>query len=220
METENAPFDLKTRFSQSGAGGFSDREILELLLSFSVRNKDVKKMSDELLKTFGSLRGVMTAPVEYLMQVPEIPRSSAVLLNLAFTLAVQCFKEEMQTNPVVPDGDVLSCYLRLLIGDNSCEKVFVLLLDKRGRMIGQWQGDGSRDGVKIDHLQLLKAISFQPGTKSIIIAHNHPSGVCTPSQNDLNTTFFIKTAVAAFDIELKDHLIVTTDKVYSLMNHK
>ncbi len=211
---------LKNRFLRSGSSGLSNYELLELLLTYAIPRKDVKNIAKDLLKTFGSIRGVMTAPPELLEQVNGIGKNSAVLINLAFALTMHCFQEEMQDNPVVADDQVLHNYLRMLIKDNSSERFFVLFLDKNDRLLGQWHSEGSRNDIKIDHLQLLKVISCQPGTKSIVVAHNHPSGISSPSQEDLNTTFQIRTVVAAFGIELKDHLIVTPEKVYSLLKHR
>ncbi len=209
---------LKNKFYKHGDTGFSDYELLELLLTYSIPRKDVKSLAKDLLKTFGSLRGVMLASAEQLEQVHDIGKSSAILINLAFMLTLRCFKEEMQENPIMKDSMVLHDYLRMLIKDNFNERLFVLFLDKRDRLLGEWHCEGSHDEVQIDHLQLLRVISFQPKTKSIVVAHNHPSGEYKPSQNDLNATFHIRTAVAAFGIELKDHLIVTPDRVYSILH--
>ncbi len=51
---------------------------------------------------------------------------------------------------------------------------------------------------------------------SIIIAHNHPSGVLTPSREDIHTTKRIKEAGEIIGIELLDHLIITESSYLSL----
>ncbi len=50
---------------------------------------------------------------------------------------------------------------------------------------------------------------------SIIISHNHPSGVLKPSQEDINLTQKIKEAAALLDIELLNHLKVSPEGYYS-----
>jgi DNA repair protein RadC len=41
-----------------------------------------------------------------------------------------------------------------------------------------------------------------------ILAHNHPSGVCEPSQADIRITERLKKALALVDIRVLDHVIV------------
>lgn len=50
----------------------------------------------------------------------------------------------------------------------------------------------------------------------IVIAHNHPSGLCRPSQFDIDATRRLKTVAEALDIKLLDHLIFTQDATYSM----
>lgn len=50
----------------------------------------------------------------------------------------------------------------------------------------------------------------------LLIAHNHPSGLCRPSQFDIVATRRLKEVGLALDIELLDHLIFTQDAVYSM----
>lgn len=54
------------------------------------------------------------------------------------------------------------------------------------------------------------------GASGILVAHNHPSGQCRPSQFDIDATRRLKTVAQALDIELLDHLIFTQDAVYSM----
>ncbi len=54
------------------------------------------------------------------------------------------------------------------------------------------------------------------GARGMILAHNHPSGDCRPSGSDLAATRRLAEVARALDIELIDHLIFTTDAVYSM----
>lgn len=59
-----------------------------------------------------------------------------------------------------------------------------------------------------------KALSLD--AHGLIIAHNHPSGLCRPSQCDIDSTSRLNTMAKALDIDLLDHLIFTHDAVYSM----
>lgn len=54
------------------------------------------------------------------------------------------------------------------------------------------------------------------GARGMILAHNHPSGDCRPSGSDIAATRRLAEIGRALDIELIDHLIFTTDAVYSM----
>lgn len=58
-----------------------------------------------------------------------------------------------------------------------------------------------------------RAISV--GASKIMVAHNHPSGIVEPSEEDLMITQRLKKAGNIIDIELLDHIIFTEDKYLS-----
>ena len=62
----------RERFLKRDTSFFENYELFELLLFYSIPRKDVKSLAKALLKTFGSLRGVMLAPAEQLEQVQDI----------------------------------------------------------------------------------------------------------------------------------------------------
>lgn len=59
-----------------------------------------------------------------------------------------------------------------------------------------------------------KALALK--ARSMIIAHNHPSGDCRPSRNDCESTARLAAMSQALDIQLLDHLIITEDAIYSM----
>ena len=51
----------------------------------------------------------------------------------------------------------------------------------------------------------------------VVLAHNHPSGVALPSEDDRAVTLWVRDALKAMDIQLLDHIIVA-DGDYVSMN--
>lgn len=63
-------------------------------------------------------------------------------------------------------------------------------------------------------VRLVLGIGLKAGCSSIILAHNHPSGNLTPSEEDKRITTKIKAAALLMDIKVIDHIIITPDDSY------
>ncbi len=73
---------LRDRFMKEGLSGFSEHEILELLLTYAIPQRDVNPLAHALITRFGSLSGVLDAGEHELMQVDGIGKNAASLLCL------------------------------------------------------------------------------------------------------------------------------------------
>jgi DNA repair protein RadC len=63
--------------------------------------------------------------------------------------------------------------------------------------------------------KLVFAAAIIANACSIIVAHNHPSGNLQPSQADLELTRKMKEAGQLLEIQVMDHVIVTTEGYFS-----
>lgn len=73
---------------------------------------------------------------------------------------------------------------------------------------------GTIDGCSVYPREVVKA-ALQVNAAAVIFAHNHPSGVAEPSQNDRNITQRLKEALSLIDIRVLDHFIVGDETVES-----
>lgn len=58
--------------------------------------------------------------------------------------------------------------------------------------------------------------AIRANAAAIILAHNHPSGECSPSQQDIDLTKQVSTTGKTLDILVLDHLIVGKGAFYSM----
>ena len=114
---------LKNRFLNDGLSGFEKHNILELLLFYSIPQKDTNDIAHELLKTFGSLKGVFEADFSELMKVKGIKENSATLLKLIPEVARQYMLEEVDSERVFDTAEKIGkmyyhniCHLDSLSG--------------------------------------------------------------------------------------------------------
>ncbi len=88
---------LRERFLKGGFAGFAEHEVIELLLTLAIPRADVKPPAKALLGRFGSLRGVLDAPLPELRSVADVGEVAATALHLireSATLYLQEAKED------------------------------------------------------------------------------------------------------------------------------
>ena len=128
------------------------------------------------------------------------------------------YKQTSAPKITIP-GDVFNFLLSRITGLDR-EKVFVIYLNTKNRVLGiQELSSGTLDSSLIDIKNLLKP-AILSSSSSIIVAHNHPSGILEPSRDDVNIARKIKDAVKACDITLLDFIILTEDSFFSFVDNK
>lgn len=109
-------------------------------------------------------------------------------------------------------------YLRsvVLTPPAQYERGHAIFLDRRSGWLGDAPcGIGTMTTLGI-RMRALLGDALRHDAAGIILAHNHPSGHCRPSGCDIATTRRLAEVARALDITLIDHLIFTTDAVYSM----
>jgi DNA repair protein RadC len=94
------------------------------------------------------------------------------------------------------------------------EEFKILLMNRSNAVLGIM--DVSTGGISgtVTDVRIILQAAIKTNASGIIVAHNHPSGNLNPSESDTRLTQKIKEAVTLMDIQLLDHLILTTDDSY------
>lgn len=99
-------------------------------------------------------------------------------------------------------------YLQAIYAGLDHETFSVLFLDKRHRLIECVEMfRGTVDGASVHPREVVKETLWR-GAASVILAHNHPSGIASPSQADEAITLRLRDALALIDVRVLDHLII------------
>ena len=99
-------------------------------------------------------------------------------------------------------------FLQLKLGHLEHETFAVIYLDNRHRVIDYCElFRGTIDGTSVYPREVVKE-ALTRNAAAVILAHNHPSGVCEPSQADERITRRLKDALQLIDVRLLDHLII------------
>ncbi len=99
-------------------------------------------------------------------------------------------------------------WLQVLLGAYEHEVFALVMLDNRNRVLA-WREmfRGTVDGASVYPREVAKQ-ALADNAAAVVLVHNHPSGVCEPSQADIRITRDLKQALALLDIRVIDHFIV------------
>jgi len=102
---------------------------------------------------------------------------------------------------------------------NIYESFFCIFLNRASNTIGYVKiSQGGIVGTIVEPKLILKYVVDSLAT-AIILVHNHPTGVCKPSNEDINLTKKLKTAVSYVDTFILDHIIISENDFYSFSDN-
>jgi len=199
---------LRTRLLSGGEGALADHEVVEYLLMTAIPRKDVKPLAKSLLGRFGGLAGVFNADAAALAQHPGMGETSAAALKIVALAARRLARTGVQDQPVLASWQALIDYLTIDMAHLKHERVRVLYLDTKNRLISdEVLSEGSLDEAAIHPREVVKK-ALDLGSAAMIIVHNHPSGSPEPSRADIALTNRIAEAGRLLGIALHDHVII------------
>ncbi|NLU24847.1 MAG: DNA repair protein RadC [Clostridiales bacterium] len=206
---------VKKRFSQQGLDGFSDHEVLELLLFYAIPRRDTNELAHRLLERFGSLQAVLRAPFEELERFSGMGESAAILLKLTPAVIRRsriATEEEIIFNSVEKTG---AYFLRRFQGERR-EILYQACLDRKGKVINcKKLAEGSVNQATANIRSIVENALFT-GASGVILAHNHPSGIALPSEADVSMTLAVRDALQTVGVELIDHIIAADNDFVSM----
>jgi len=215
---------VRKKFLENGFNGLEDYEILELLLFYVIPRKDTKAIAKELIKKFKTLANVLKADTLELKTINGLGDVAITFLKMIGALPEKIYKDELKNQKLIKDDknkitdkEVLLSFLRNKIGYEDVEKFYVIYLSSSNEVIAfEESSSGTLDRSSIYPREIYKRVIME-NAKSIIIAHNHPSGNTCPSKCDIDITNEIAKGLKNFGALLLEHIIITRDSYFSFL---
>ena len=215
---------VRKKFLENGFNGLEDYEILELLLFYVIPRKDTKAIAKELIKKFKNLANVLKADTLELKTIDGLGDVAITFLKMMGALPARIYKDELKNQKLIKDDknkitdkEVLLSFLRNKIGYEDVEKFYVIYLSSSNEVIAfEESSSGTLDRSSIYPREIYKRVIME-NAKSIIIAHNHPSGNTCPSKCDIDITNEIAKGLKNFGALLLEHIIITRDSYFSFL---
>lgn len=207
---------VKDRFRREGLDGFAPVHALELILFYAIPQKDTKELARTLLNHFGSYTAVLEASAAELEAVPGVGKNVATYLNLLAAAGRYYQVQKAQQETILDDVEKYGNYLLQRFYARRVETVFLLCLDAKCKVLGcQLVGEGDVNSANIPMRRMVE-IALASNATTVVLAHNHPSGLAIPSREDVQTTRQLASALGAMDIVLADHIVVADGDFVSM----
>lgn len=207
---------LKERFLNEGLDNFNEVQALELLLFYCIPRQDTNPIAHALLERFGTLSQVLEAPVEELAKVKGVSQNAATFLHLVLQTGRFYQVNRTMQSKVLTTIEQCGAYLCPFFIGRRNETVFLLCLDSKCKVLCCKEiGEGSVNSAGVPIRRIVET-ALAANASSVVLAHNHPSGLALPSPEDIATTRRLGVALEAVEINLIDHIIVADDDFVSL----
>ena len=196
------------RLIHEAAEALAYAELLAVCLGSGVAGEDAVAMARRLLKQFGGIGGLLSAPMPQLLQCYGVGSAKASVIKAIQELSLRDVEHELAHADQFADSASVSRFLRRRIGHESRETFACLFLNARNQQISfEVLLRGSVDRAHVHAREVLRR-GIEINAVAVVLAHNHPSGSPEPSQADIHLTRRLVELLEQVDIRVLDHIVV------------
>ena len=199
---------LRKRFEKNGSSAFSEHELLELLLTYSIQVKDVKPLAKKLISRFGSLKEVLDAEISELKNLDGMGEASAILISLVRELNTEYHVGKLKNAKSLSAPDEVYEFISSKLAGRRDEFFMTIFLNAKNKILDfEISAEGIVNQAVVYPRKIIRK-ALENNASALILAHNHPSGDPEPSKSDISLTNSLKEICETMHIRLLDHIIV------------
>lgn len=205
----------RERLLRLGAQSLTDAELLAILLRVGMKGTSAVELARQILRKFGSLRGVAGIPLSALLAVKGLKAAKAAQLAAAIEVARRISLPDVRERVSLKNTSKAAEYLQSRMKE-LCEEHFrALFLNRRGTLLEDaLLAVGSVDQAR-PPIRFIVARALQANASAVIIGHNHPSGTADASESDRLFTEDLYAALNPIGLKLLDHIVIGENSVFS-----
>lgn len=207
--------NVSEKYIKNGYDSLDDKDILKLLLYISDCN-EIEQKSCELINYYGNLQNILSSNCDLNSMTDKINRKFTIILSLLKDYTKDFFFSKLKNKNIITSGtsDVVN-FLKNNLAYLKEERFDVIFLSNTFEVINyRTISKGTIDKSVVFIRNIITQI-LDCNAKYIIITHNHPSGSLRPSKQDIEITENIRKIIKLIDVDLVDHLIISTNGYFS-----
>lgn len=212
LPTEDKPREKLLKY---GASALSVTELMAVLLNTGTKKEDVLSMSSRIIKDYGERALAGHTNAEMLAQDLDIPIVKALQIVACAELGRRFFEKKTSGPQVIRTAKDVYEYLQDM-RNLPKEHLRGIYVNTHHRIVhDEVISIGTIDTNLIHPREVFKP-AIEYGAAAVILAHNHPSGIVTPSQSDIEITKHLVSVGKIIGIPLVDHIIIGKNKFMSI----
>ncbi|WP_239493911.1 RadC family protein [Mannheimia varigena] len=203
-----------------GAAALTDAELLAIFLRTGTKNVPVMTLAESVLMVFGSLRQLLNADIDEFCKIYGLGKTKYIQLQASKEMTKRYLAQQMEFSEMIQAPYMAIMYFQTELEEEEREVFMVLFLDNQNRLIyKEKMFFGTINQTAVHPREIIKR-ALKYNAAAIIVAHNHPSGSCLPSESDRSLTKKIEMACELVDIRFVDHIIVGKGDYFSFEEEK
>ncbi len=209
---------IREKLITSGANTLSDAELLAAFISSGSAKRSCIQLAHDLIKRFGNMRTLLNADLSSFQQVPGLGLVRYVQLQAVREICCRSDFISLQNQTQLTNSKQACTFLKRKLRDKKNETFVALFLDNHYRLLTYEELFTGTINTASVHLRPIMERILSLNAAAVILAHNHPSGLCDASEQDNVLTQHVLQALKLIDVELLDHLVIGDNEVYSILH--
>jgi len=210
----------RERLLSRGAHSLTDAEVIAILLRIGVQGKSAVELARELLKRFGTVQAMMSAPLTAWDGIKGLGNAKLAQLLAGLELGRRAGLPTLREKTTIKSTQQAATYFRTRLQNLPEEHFRVAYINRQGRLLEDALiAEGTVDSVR-PYIRSIVARALHTNASAIIAAHNHPSGAAEPSEVDKLLTRDIIAACLPLGIKVLDHVIIADKDSFSFADSR
>lgn len=210
----------REKLLKHGAAALTDAELLAIFLRTGTKDVPVMALAESVLMVFGSLRQLLNADIDEFCKIYGLGKTKYIQLQASKEMTKRYLAQQMEFSEMIQAPYMAIMYFQTELEEEEREVFMVLFLDNQNRLIyKEKMFFGTINQTAVHPREIIKR-ALKYNAAAIIVAHNHPSGSCLPSESDRSLTKKIEMACELVDIRFVDHIIVGKGDYFSFEEEK
>ena len=196
-----------------GAEHLSNAELLAIIIKNGTKEETSVELAQKVLKLRENglkddLSFLKKLSINDFIKIKGIGKVKAIQLKAICELAIRMSKPANYKGIIIRSPKDVADMLLDELKDEKHEISKIFLLDNRNRILRiETLGIGGSNFVDVGIKQII-TLSLKVEANKVILVHNHPTGISTPSEADIKFTDKLYNALAIFEIDLLDHIVI------------
>lgn len=206
----------RERLVKYGVSALSNEELITILLRTGTKNVSAKTLASNVLAYTKDISDLKNITLRDLNKIKGMGTAKSTNILAALELGRRVYEEyRIEDKIKITNAIDAYRYFSKLIEEDTQENFMVIYLDNQSQYISHKLLFKGTLNQSIVHPREVIKEALLINSNKLILMHNHPSGINTPSHSDDEVTKSIIEAGYIFSIKVLDHIIVGKNDYYS-----